>query len=163
MVSHTGGCSGSTLTLQEIYLAVQSRFVKTAGGNQIAFGELPKGYGGKVVLPAHIRHMYDLLSEIAQNAVKHSGQTRTRLRFWMREYAGNSLLIASNICPEGKHEEIEITGHPYETLHDSLFGEGNTGCKKIAYLTASIMRTPLTTRVRRRSKSFHVAIPLDRA
>ncbi|MER8770996.1 hypothetical protein NKH63_19975 [Mesorhizobium sp. M0960] len=70
-----------TLTLREIYLAVQARFLTTGKLTNIVFGPLPPAYVGKILQPAHIRQMYDLLSEIVQNAIKHGGRDRIRIRF----------------------------------------------------------------------------------
>ncbi|HUO23018.1 MAG TPA: hypothetical protein VMU59_10930 [Caulobacteraceae bacterium] len=150
-----------TLTLQEIYLAVQQRFQTKGKSGRIVFGSLPSAYTGRVVSPDHIRHMYDLLSELVQNAVKHSGCQVVRLRFTPVKAGGHEALAISNPTNSGAVDSLEITGHPYQTVHDTLFGEGHTGCKKVAYLAASIARRPISTFVEGRQRSFHVAVPLE--
>jgi hypothetical protein len=150
-----------TLTLQEIYLAVQHRFQPKGRSGNIVFGALPTAYEGRIVSPEHIRHMYDLLSELVQNAVKHGGRRVVRLRFTALETAGQTSLVISNPCNSSIPRITQIEGHPYETVHDTLFGEGNTGTKKVAYLAASIIKRPVSTVVESRRRSFHVAVPLE--
>lgn len=149
-----------TLTLQEIYLAVQQRFQPKGRAANIVFGPLPAAVRATVVQPQHIRQMYDLLSEAVQNAIKHSARDKIRVRFFCYVRDGLLWLRISNLSALSKVSRSEIAGHPYQTLHDSLFGEGNTGCKKIAYLAASIVQHPSTTVIERRRRSFNISVPL---
>lgn len=149
-----------SLTLHEIYLAVQQRFLPYGKGGALVFGELPRSISTLSVRPEHIRHMYDLLSEVAQNAIKHGARSAIRLRLMTDVSANGRRLIASNLTTEAASTTTEIEGHPYVTLTDSLFGEGKSGCKKIAYLSASIRKAVSTTSVVRKRGSFHVVVPL---
>lgn len=151
----------ASLTLQEIYLAVQQRFQPKGKAGRIVFGPLPTAFQTKVLAPDHIRHMYDLLSELVQNAVKHGGRNTVRIRFTATSDDGQQMLLVSNPSSKPGEGRSEIHGHPYATLHESLFGEGNSGCKKIAYLSASIAQRPAKTLIEGRRRSFHVAVPLE--
>lgn len=149
-----------SLTMYEIYLAVQQRFQPHGKAGGLRFGDMPPSISGLPVRPEHIRHMYDLLSEIAQNAIKHNPSPAIRLRLGTEIHEGRVYLVASNLTARAAPDRVRIEGHPYEKLTDSLFGEGNSGCKKIAYLNASIQKRVGSIDLVRRRQSFHVLIPI---
>lgn len=152
-------CQG--LTVAEIWQAVEERFRLDIMHGRLVYPPLPTLLAQRNLAPHQIRHLYDLMSEILRNALKHSGITPTRLRVTLVDPPAGEFVIFSNWAAEGPEEDSEeVEGHPYATLHDSLFGEGKSGTKKVAYLAASIARRVLLIRKRRKGRSYHVIVPI---
>lgn len=155
------GDRDQSLTVGEIVNAVRQRFRMHENSGRLEWNALPVTLGARVVAPAHIRHLYDLLSEIVHNALKHSKMMKTSIRITAPKFAGDDLVFVTNrkMCAETREEEI--AGHPFLSLHETLFGEGKSGLKKIAYLSASICGKPTNVGIREKPGYFHLIIPLD--
>ena len=148
------------LTLAEIHVAVQQRFRMDITAGRLTYGTFPETMNKNTLAPNQIRHLYDLFSELTQNALKHSLLNTTKVRFTRTRVDGQKCITVSNLAAASATFEDTVEGHQYKTLHDTLFGEGKSGTKKIAYLSASLARQPLRIQVSRRRGSFHVTIPL---
>lgn len=145
-----------SLSVEEVMNAVRQRFRLDHAQGRLMWGALPPTTARRVVAPKHIRHLYDLLSEIVHNARKHAGQKRTLMR--MSNLGTESVVISNRKVSRNTRVE-EIEGHPYRTLHDTLFGEGNSGLKKIAYIAASIVDAATVIKVRETTNYFHLIVP----
>lgn len=146
-----------SLTVAEVLNAVGQRFRMDAVAGQLRLQAPSEPLGTKEVAPAHVRQLYDLLSETVQNALKHSQLGKNYVRLTLRGSA--NCVVVSNARKESDPVEEVIEGYPYATLHDSLFGEGNTGLKKIAYIAASIANSPVSLSVRASRRYFHLLLP----
>ena len=149
-----------SLSVEEVMNAVRQRFRLDHAQGRLLWSATPPAVGERVVVPKHIRHLYDLLSEIVHNARKHAGQERTRIRISQLGDKGDGAVVISNRKVSSQTRVEKIVGHPYLTLHDALFGEGNSGLKKIAYIAASIVNTPIVIEVRETRDYFHLVIPV---
>ncbi|WP_264810286.1 sensor histidine kinase, partial [Acetobacter orleanensis] len=143
------------LKVIEIIIAVEQRFKMSINSGHLKISTLPLNIANSFIDPDHIRHFYDLISEIIHNCLKHAKKHPVRIRF---TNIGNDI-VASNLTHLGEDKLENITGHPYQTLHDTLFGEGKSGTKKIAYLSSSIIRKGVTINFIRRKFSYHVKMP----
>ncbi len=106
-----------------------------------------------------VRLHFDLISEIVQNCLKYSGVSTSRLKIWpyMSDQGGG--FVYSSLAAHDVEWDRQVEGHPYISLSDSLFREGNSGLTKIAAIAASIVGASITVLVERRKRSFHVIIP----
>jgi hypothetical protein len=155
------GDRDQSLTVGEVMIAVHQRFRMHHNSGGLEWRELPSKIANRIVAPAHIRHLYDLFSEIVHNALKHSKKTKTVIRISTLGGSNIDTIIVTNnrLGSDLRHEEI--TGHPFQSVHDSLFGEGKSGLKKIAYISASICNKPTDVAIRESKHHFHLAIPVD--
>ena len=151
------GDRNRSLSVEEVMNAVRQRFRLDIAQGRLMWGALPPHTAERIVAPEHIRHLYDLLSEIVHNAQKHAGQEQTLVRI---SRLGADAVVISNRKAPGERRNEEIEGHPYRTVHETLFGEGNSGLKKIAYIAASIVNTPIVINVQETRDYFHLIIPL---
>jgi hypothetical protein len=149
-----------SLSVEEVMNAVRQRFRLDHARGRLMWSALPPTVAERVVAPRHIRHLYDLLSEIVHNARKHAGQERTLIRMSRLGGRGTDAVVISNRKASSETRVEQIEGHPYRTLHETLFGENNSGLKKIAYIVASIVSTPIVIEVRETSDYFHLIIPV---
>jgi len=149
-----------SLSVEEVMNAVRQRFRLDHAQGRLMWGALPPSIAERVVAPEHIRHLYDLMSEIVHNARKHAGQERTFIRISRLGGQGSDAVAVSNRKASNETHVAEIEGHPYRTLHETLFGEGNSGLKKIAYIAASMINAPIIIEVRETRDYFHLIIPV---
>lgn len=159
------GDRDQSLTVEEVMIAVRQRFRMHHNSGRLEWRELPDFLAKRVVPPLQIRHLYDLFSEIVHNALKHSKKKRTVIRVsapW-GEDSGHIVITNDKAAASGDEEkrEEEIEGHPFQSVHDTLFGEGKSGLKKIAYLSASIRNKVGSVGVQVRKHHFHLILPLD--
>ncbi|MEC3947580.1 hypothetical protein [Sphingobium sp. HWE2-09] len=147
----------TSLTAAEIFAAVEERYKAQISRGDLRLRGLPSVVHNQSFGPDKIRHFYDLLSELARNAIKHAGLSAAKLRYFVKD----GHVIASNLARSDTVDRQEVQGHPYKTLQDSLFGEGKSGTKKLAYLASSTAREPLVLHFFKRLGSYHVAIPLS--
>lgn len=108
-----------------------------------------------------VRSNFDLLREVFAAALKHTAPlpARVRITFWSQD--GLKGLRFSNLTPHEEHSGTnEIAGDPYVSLDDVIFREGNSGLSKIAALAATAVGHPVKIWAVRRSKSFHLYVPL---
>lgn len=150
----------ASLTCEEIMNAVRQRFQMALQGNSLRWNSLPSVIGERVVKPTHVRLLYDLLSEIINNAQKHSGLDRTTLRISVCSRNGKPFVIFSNKRRTGSVRSGQVEGHPSETLNDALFGDRKSGLQKIAHMAASMIDGPVSVSYQERSSHFHLCIPL---
>lgn len=149
-----------SLTVREVWQAVQERFRIDISQRRLRYSKIPATLAERVLAPTQIRHLYDLLSELTHNALKHSKLGMTPFRLHVLRRQDSDCVVVSNLATPGDAFEERVQGHPYKTLHDSLFGEGKSGTKKVAYLAASIAREPLLVHTTRRTWCYHVLVPI---
>ncbi len=149
------------LTVEEVMNAVRQRFRMQTDSGALEWRELPNMIEGRVVAPRHIRHLYDLLSEIVHNALKHSHLSKTTLQITAPGGKQATHIVVANPCDGCEARREEVMGHPFESMHDSLFGEGKSGLKKVAYLTASIMNSAGSIQVLSNRSKFRLVLPID--
>lgn len=145
-----------SLSFEELMSAVQQRFRLDRAQGKLAWRALPPAVAKRVVTPKHIRHLYDMLSEIVHNARKHAGRARILIR--VSQLGVDAVVISNRKASNGMRIE-QIEGHPYRTLHETLFGEGKSGLKKIAYIAASIINKPIVIKVQETKHFFHLIVP----
>lgn len=150
-----------SLCVEEVMNAVRQRFSLNQATAQLRWGNLPATVSTRSVAPHHVRHLYDLMSEIIQNARKHSGTGKTVIRISRPGGINGQSLVISNRKTAGAAREETIEGHPDQMRHDSLFGERKSGLKKIAYLAASIAEAQASIKVHERDDYFHLILPID--
>ncbi len=155
------GDRDQSLSVNEVLIAVRQRFRMHQSSGRLEWRELPQDVATRIVAPKHIRHLYDLFSEIVHNALKHSKKTKTVIRIGKLGGSKTDQIIVTNNRGGSTRRDEEITGHPFQSVHDTLFGEGKSGLKKIAYLSASIRNTSTNVAVRESKYHFHLAIPID--
>jgi hypothetical protein len=144
-----------SLRVSEILSAVEQRFKNSIKTGELRISTLPPALGERLVKPEQIRHFYDLLSELTQNTIKHAGRSPAIMRLSQFD----DQVMVSNLAPKAAGHRDSVEGYPYETLHDSLFGEGKSGTRKLAYLASSIVRVPVSIEVVRSPYGYHVRIP----
>lgn len=149
-----------SLTVMEVELAAQQRFRLDMEAGKLIYEKMPDVLRDRVLAPERIRHLYDLISEITQNSLKHSKRPRTRIRTTIVNDNISQYVAYSNLAAKSERSINTVKGHPYTTLQDTLFGEGKSGIKKIAYLSASLAQEPVEVIIARRRHSFHVLVPL---
>ncbi|RST31350.1 hypothetical protein HMF7854_11240 [Sphingomonas ginkgonis] len=154
------GNRDQSLSIDEVFNAVRQRFRLDEAAGNLRLKGLPGPVSSHEISPANIRHVYDLLSEIVQNVRKYAAQPGAALHISRSSGSSGSFLVFSNRRAEGEAGVDVIVGHPYATLQEALFGEGNSGLKKVAYLAASLVRANTSVHVCRKGMYFHVAVPL---
>ena len=112
--------------------------------------------------PDKVRFLFDLMSEIVQNALKYDGKDITRIRVREFQRDGSWGLTFSSVACFAETWTRTVEGHPYISLSDSLFREGNSGLDKIAAIAATIAGGQIGMVVHRRGQSFHLEVPFGR-
>jgi hypothetical protein len=155
------GQRNESLRVDEVMSAVRQRFRLAHDKGALRWSDLPAFVASRVVGPVHIRILYDLMSEIIQNARKHSGVSRTIVRISSPGGPDSSTLVISNRKTSPETKDIFVDGHPSETLNDSLFGERKSGLQKIAHMAAYLANDQTRVRVIERSRHFHLLVPIE--
>lgn len=152
-----------SLTFDEVMNAVRQRFRLDHAAGRLHWPSLSETLRDRIVAPQNIRHLYDLLSEVVRNAIRHGakGGSPTRIHIMQIKRKEEPILLFSNSRISGEPRSADVAGHPYRTVNDSLFGEGKSGLKKIAYLAASVLGYETAVSILERGSYFHLAIPLD--
>lgn len=149
-----------SLTLAEVMNAAGQRFSHELAQGRLLWRKIDPLIAQRVLTPEQIRHSYDLLSEVSHNALKRSGVSQTTIRISRMMRKTGEVVVLSNLCVASETYTDLIDGHPYLSVHDSLFREGNSGLKKIASLAATLIKSPAQIEVIRRRRSFHLIIPI---
>jgi|GEM_PF-2295777 len=147
------------LTFGEVWKAVEQRFASEQTAKRLTFHCSSVALSSRRLSPDQIRHLYDLLSELVRNAVKHAHIRRTRVRVSRLRKRHDFVVISNTAEPKESYSEV-VGGHPFLNIHDALFGEGKSGTKKIAALTASLISEAVSIHVVRKSNSFHIILPV---
>lgn len=156
--------SEAPLGFKELKLAVDGRyrFQIDSGALRVTLTGL-----GDCVIPIareNVRLAFDIWCELIKNALKYSGRKLTLVR--VRPYSTGLLsgFVFSSLRVKAAAEAPEhIKGMPSGSATDALFGSGNSGLKKVAFLAASVAGTALEVKVFRRKMAFHVLVPFSAA
>ena len=108
----------------------------------------------------HIRLIFDLWCEAVANAISHSKTRRSYIKVSALRSTEKRGVVFSSLCAPDSSSKRVIKGHPYQSMSDKLFNEGASGLEKIASLAASVVEQPIEIEVVRKSRSFHVLVPL---
>jgi hypothetical protein len=149
-----------SLTLAEVTGAAGQRFGHEFAQGRLLWRKMDPLLAQRILAPDQIRHAYDLLSEVSRNALKSSGVKQTTIRLSRMAGANGEVIVLSNLCVANEAYRQVVDGHPYLSVSDSLFREGNSGLEKIASLTATLVKAPVTIEVIRRINSFHLVLPV---
>lgn len=152
----------SALTLAQVKQAVDGRFERDVREGRLVFKIGSDALADQLVEPEQVKMFFDLLTEIVRNALKYNKVDVTRVRVSRYERGGEwGALFSSQASRAAPHEEL-VAGHPFQSLSDSIFREGNSGLAKIAGLAASIFGDEIELIARRRKTAFHLFVPLGR-
>ncbi len=149
----------NSLRVGEVIHAVEQRFWPDISAGRVTIDRGLSKIEDSVVAPHHIRPLYDLLSEAVYNSLKHSRTASTRVRLRYHSASDGDFISISNRCGLGPTVEKMVTGHPYTSLNDALFAEGESGLEKIAYLAAYLSQQIVNIRTIRRARAFHILMP----
>jgi hypothetical protein len=149
-----------SLQVAEVMNAVSQRFRSAHQKGELRWSNLATSVAHRIVGPVHVRLLYDLLSEVVHNAKKHSGIAQTYVRISRLGGQNGQTLIISNLMSTSRSSDYEVSGHPFQTLNDALFGERKSGLQKIAHMAASMANSETSIRVIERHKYFHLLVPI---
>ena len=152
--------SRPALTFDEVGAAVEGRFESYLSDGRLRVTRYRAKQMQSLIHADKVRLYFDLLSEIVHNALKYSGMNSTRVRILYFEGLVEWGIVCSSLASPGDGKLYEIQGDPYKSLSDALFREGNSGLEKIGALSASIIGSPVKVTAERRSRSFHLRVPL---
>jgi hypothetical protein len=155
-----------SLTVREVIQAVEQRFCPDVSTGKIRIDQTATGIDDRTVSPGNIRPLYDLLSELVRNALKHSKLDKTRVCIKLWKGTDHDFISISNlrkIKPIGDAGDrcAVVSGHPSTTRNAALFAEGKSGRDKIAYLSAYLAGKALDVSFVRGIGGFHVLIPAE--
>lgn len=150
-----------SLRVDEVMNAVRQRFRLAHEQGALRWNDLSSALAPRIVGPAHIRLLYDLLSEVLHNAKKHSGRDRTIVRISQPGGADGPDLVITNRKTGTTTCDTFVQGHPFKILNEALFGDRKSGLQKIAHMTASMANAPISIRIIERPQYFHLIIPTD--
>lgn len=152
----------SALTFAQVKQAVDGRFERDVREGRLVFNIGSAALAEQQVAPEQVKLFFDLLTEIVRNALKYNKVDVITIRA-SRYVRGAEwgVLFSSQACSSAASEEI-VAGHPFQSLSDSIFREGNSGLAKIAGLAASIFGDEIELRASRRQAAFHLFVPLGR-
>nr|WP_206742408.1 hypothetical protein [Sphingomonas melonis] len=157
----------NTLSVKEVIQAVEQRFWPDIKAGKLSIVRYSTELNTRTVDPQQIRPLYDLISELAANGLKHSNRVSTRL--YLRKIGricGDALIVSNLRAIEGG-EVIDgaavrvVDGHPATSLNAALFAEGKSGLEKMAYLSAYLAGGTTQIKAYARRKAFHIALPLS--
>lgn len=111
---------------------------------------------------SEIRLAYYLLLELVENAIKYGCSNKTSISIVPYSDDANIGVIVSNRCDSLQSTETKkIRGHPNIATQD-IFEEGDTGLKKIAALSASLLGEETDILAFGYNSIFRLKIPLAR-
>lgn len=150
-----------SLTYSEVDLAVRGRYAPEVERGALEMTLYSPQLSQSVVRPEALRAAYDLWSELALNAMKYSQLEVTRLRATEYEADGLLGLRFSSLAADATQETFAFTGEPNVAAPESMLKAGKSGLRWVATLSAHLANTPVTVRVVRKKRSFHVWVPLQ--
>lgn len=156
-----------SLSVREVIQAVEQRFWPDVASGRLVIDRGAASVDDRLVDPQHIRPLYDMLSEVARNALKHSRLGRTRVRVVRIRSGGRELVALSSSCKLASFSANDaftsrsIQGHPSASLNAALFAEGKSGLEKIAYLCSHLAASALSIEVVVRRGSYHILAPAE--
>jgi hypothetical protein len=151
---------GSNVAIADLHLAVSERFQSEIETGALSLGR-PSSNFEVVVAKEHVRMVYDLWCEAIVNVSAHSNIKKSLVRigrFADGKYTG---LVFSSTRKGTDVDQRDVAGHPYTSIHDSLFREGESGLPKIASLSASIVGSSVVVRALKRRGYFHLIVPIS--
>ena len=151
-----------SLTYGEVELAVRGRYAPEVERGTLQMQLHSPQLSEKPVRPEALRAAYDLWSELTLNAMKYSELPVTRLRASEHEADGFLGLRFSSLTAKAIPEAYVLEGEPNVAAQDSMLKAGKSGLRWVAALSAHLANSPVTVKVVRRSRSFHVWVPLER-
>lgn len=147
--------------LDDLRLAVAARFASYVDSGRLCLDAMhaPPAFE---VERQQVRQLFDLWCEAVGNALKHSGMARATIRVaGLRTDTELGLVFSSTTVPrKGERNEQTVLGHPYLSLHEELFREGNSGLPKVASLAASIAGQMISIKTVETRHGFHLIVPL---
>ena len=159
MLRHGWG-DQAALTLDQVKQAIHGRFERDVREGRLTFEIRNAELARQQVEPDHVKLFFDLLTEVVRNALKYNQVDVTRIR--VSRYVTGDEWGALFSSPAGQSAETleKVAGHPFQSLSDSIFREGNSGLVKIAGLAASIFGAEIELLAKRRQSAFHLFVPL---
>ncbi|RZI99389.1 MAG: hypothetical protein EON90_11750 [Brevundimonas sp.] len=152
---------GSTrATYANMAAVVEERYRAEVDRRKIRFDAVPESLRAEVPND-RVRLLFNLWSDLVDNALKHSGLTRPRFRIAPCTTPGGPALLFSATAAEAEPSRATYKGDPYKTPTEAVFREGNTGLTKVAALAASIVDAPVEIVACRGRRGFHVLVPLN--
>lgn len=149
----------NSISASDLWAAITERYEMEIDGKQIRMDPFPANAQFKIERD-DVRLTYDLWCEVVENAIEHAHVDTPRLRISLRFNGENALMTFSSTASLAQNRDWTIKGHPYKSISDSLFREGNSGISKMASLCASIMKTEVDVSARRRKGFFHLHVPV---
>jgi hypothetical protein len=110
------------------------------------------------VPPEKVRVCFDLLREVFASGVKHSDPRSARIRIAIIQSDDGLALRFSNLTKRQDAASFSIKGHPYKSLSDVVFREGDSGLSKIASMSATMCGAETDIRVHQKNHSFHLDV-----
>ena len=111
-----------------------------------------------MVPPEKVRICFDLLREVFAGAEKHSRPRSAIIRMTQVETSQGIGFRFSNLNPAQESKSYCVRGHPYESLSDVVFREGESGLAKIAAMSATLYGGEIDIEVCQRKYSFHIDV-----
>jgi hypothetical protein len=152
--------TGTSVAIQDLWLAVGERFQAEIDNDSLVLGR-PVGKQIPTIRKNNVRMVYDLWCEVVLNAIKHSGLEKVRVRVSSFRDSHCTGLVFSSNCTLMESSEVLMSGHPYASIHDALFSDVQSGLAKVVCLSASIVGSEVRVRVVKRSRYFHLVVPLE--
>lgn len=150
------------LTVHEMKAAADGVFE-----TQIAKGELSARLkkcpqAEYCIAPEKVRLCFDLLCELFANAVRYGRGPIVQMKIWPCRQGALSGFVFSTLINDNDRKDYSLPGHRYELLNDAIFREGNSGLRKIAALSASLVEEDIELEARADKRVFRVFVPLVR-
>ena len=112
--------------------------------------------------PAEVKVAFDLVREVAFNALKHSSDPKVRLRVQRLAEPGPTIFVFSNPIGDGV-DGGEVHGTRYVSEDEALRREGNSGRLKIAASAATLLGQDVADQWTKRDGCYELSVPMRAA
>jgi hypothetical protein len=109
--------------------------------------------------PAEVKVAFDLVREIAFNALKHSSDTKVLLRIRRLERPGPATFVFSNVNVDG-NDSGQVCGKRYVSEDEALRREGNSGRLKIAASAATLLGKDVVVKWTNIDGRYELTVPV---
>jgi signal transduction histidine kinase len=112
--------------------------------------------------PNEVKLAFDLLREVLYNALRHGEGGRVELRIDESPRSGGPIgfRFANASAPGADDTTQTFTGHCYVSADDAIFREGNSGCAKVAAISATLINGESQVSAATSGGTYRIDIPL---
>lgn len=146
----------TAIRFSQLVVAAATLFEGLEGGNSLEIDCEMEALDQIELDASVVRACFDMLREIFSNVCKHSHVDHPCVNISLEDSAEGRIVVFRNLTSLDEPMDEIVEGHPYESLNDVIFREGESGRAKIASMTATVAGKPLSISLRRHSGIFEI-------